>query len=333
MANISDVARKATVSRALVSRVLNNKPGVSPKNREKILKAIKECNYAPNALARALVNQKTQTIGVVMDDLCDKYFFDLISGMQDMSEKLGYNIIFCSGRDNQEIKFRYVDYFIHGRVDGLIAFGSRLSDGNVFREIIEKAKHFVLIEGNIPDCEFNKIQIDNAGGAYRATKHLLELGCRNVWHVTGDLNYSASLDRMNGFLKAMCDHNTPVTADSIIHADFEEELAYQRIKGLIHNGKVPDAIFAGADKTAYGVIRALYENGLRTPDDVAIIGFDDDKPDTYDMVFPKLTTMRQPLYEMGRAGVELLIHSIVNPGMKPGIVVFEPELIIGQTCP
>jgi len=332
MATISDIAKQANVSQTLVSRVLNNKPGVSPENREKILKIIRECNYIPNALARALVSQSTQTIGVVMDDLRDKFFFDLISGMQDMSEHLGYNIIFCSGRDNQDVKSRYVDYFLHGRADGLIAFGSRLTDGHVYREISEKAKHFVLIEGNIPGYEFNKVRLDNTGGAYRATAYLLERGYRKIWHVTGDLNYSVTLERMNGFLKALCDHNATVTEESIIHADFEEGLAYRRVGDLIRSHKIPDAIFAGADKTAFGVIRALTDNGLRIPDDVAVIGFDGDKPDTYDRVFPKLTTMRQPLYEMGKAGVELLVRSMQDPGRKPEIIVLDPEFIIGETC-
>ncbi|MCL2342707.1 MAG: LacI family transcriptional regulator, partial [Firmicutes bacterium] len=275
MATISDIAREAQVSRALVSRVLNNRRGVSPENREKILAVIKDRNYTPNALARALVSQKTQTIGVVMDDLCDKYFFDLIRGLQDMGEELGYNIIFCSGRDNREDKFRYVDYFVRGRADGLIAFGSRLADAEVFKGIVEKTSHFVLIEGNISGCEHNKIQLDNLGGAYRATSHLLERGYRKIWHVTGDMGYNVTLDRMNGFLKAMRDYSAAVTEDSVIHADFEEGLACRRVSALIREGKLPDAFFVGADKTAYGVIRALRNNGLRVPEDVAVIGFDD----------------------------------------------------------
>ena len=226
-----------------------------------------------------------------------------------------------------------MDYFVHGRVDGLIAFGSRLADGNVFKEITQKAKHFVLIEGDIPDYEYNRIQIDNIGGAYRATKHLLERGYRKVCHVTGDLSYSAALDRMNGFIKAMCDFNAAVTGDNFVHADSGEELACRRIDSLIRDRRMPDAFFVGEDKTAYGVIRALFQNGIRVPEDVAVIGFDGDNPDSCDMLFPKLTSMRQPLYKMGKAGVELLVRSIQNPGLKPEKIVFEPEFIIGQTCP
>jgi len=332
MATILDIATKSGVSRALVSRVINNKPGVSPKNRAKILAVMKELNYKPNALARALANQKTQTIGVVMDDLCDQYVFDLIRGMQVTSEKLGYNIIFCSGRNNIEVKFRYVDYFIQGRTDGMLAFGSRITDGDVFKEMIEQTNPFVLIEGYIPDHKFNNIQLNNTGGAYTATKHLLELGYKKIWHVTGDLNFIVSLDRREGFLAAMHEQNVAVDADSVICADFGEELAYKRVNELLQDKNIPEACFVGADKPAYGVIRALYENGLRVPEDVAIIGFDDDKPDSYDMLFPGLTTMRQPLYDMGKAGVEMLVRSIENPTLEPEIVVFEPELIIRQSC-
>ena len=333
MANISDIAKHAQVSRSLVSRVLNGKSGVSSENRERILKAIQMYNYTPNELARSLVSQKTQTIGVVMDDLRDKYFFDLISGMQDMSEQLDYNIIFCSGRDNQDVKFRYVDYFLRGRADGLIAFGSRLDDGPVFKELTKKAKHFLLIEGSIPGYEVNKIQLDNMGGAYRATTHLFNCGYRKIWHVTGDLKYTAARGRLNGYLKAISDYTTAGIEGRVIYADFEEELACQRVGALIREKTLPDAFFVGADKTAFGVIRALFTNGLRVPEDIAIIGFDGDQPDTYDMVFPKLTTMRQMLYEIGKAGVELLVRSIRDPDRKPEEIVFEPEFIQGDTCP
>lgn len=332
MANISDIAGRANVSPALVSRVLNNKPGVSPANRKKILEIIKELNYTPNALARSLVTQKTQTIGVVMDELCEKYFFNLINGLQDMGAELDYNIIFCSGRNRADVKFKYVDYFSHGRADGIIAFGSRIADGPVFRDILDKISHFVLIEGSIPDYEYNSIQVDNVEGAYRATKHLIAEGYKNIWHVTGDLTYNVALDRMDGFLKAMRQSGALITPDTLLYADFEEELACVRMGERIREGKVPDACFVGSDKAAYGVIRALRSSGLRVPEDVAIIGFDDDAPDSIDMVFPKLTTMRQPLYEMGRAGVKLLVESLLAPKKKPEKIVFQAELIIRETC-
>lgn len=332
MATISEIAQKANVSRTLVSRVLNNKPGVSPANREKILSVIKEYNYVPNGLARALVLQKTSTIGVVMDELCQSFFFDLIRGLQDAGEELGYNMLFCSGNNNIDTKMKYVDYFSQGRTDGIIAYGSNLTDEQIFRSIAEKSK-CVLIEGNLPNCNVNKIQLDNFKGAYLATEHLIHLGYKNILHISGDMNYDVSLERLNGYVQAMHDHKIPLKPNSIIYADYGEDVAYRQMKQLLDSGLKPDACFVGADKPAFGVLRAAMEKGLSFPDDLAVIGFDDDTPDSRNILFPGLTTMRQPLYEMGRTSVELLVDSIKHPDQEPMTKKFETTLIIRDTCP
>lgn len=331
MATISEIAQKANVSRTLVSRVLNNKPGVSPENREKILSIIKEYNYVPNGLARALVLQKTLTIGVVMDDLCESFFFNLIKGLQDAGEELGYNMLFCGGSSNLDIKMKYVDYFSQGRTDGIIAYGSNLTDEQLFRNIAEKSK-CVIVESNLSNCKVNQVQLDNFHGAYLATEHLIKLGYKNIIHITGDMNYDVSLERLNGFVQAMHDYRIPLNLGSIIYADYRENVAYQQMKQLLNSGQKPDACFVGADKPAFGVLRAAMENGLNFPNDLAVIGFDDDTPDSRDIVFPGLTTMRQPLYEMGRASVELLVDSINHPEHEAVTKKFQAELIIRDTC-
>jgi len=309
---------------------LNKKPGVSPENRSKIQAVIKKHNYVPNAIARSLVTQRTHTIGVVMDSLCDSFFFSLISGMQNMADSLDYNIIFCSGSNDSKIKLKYIDYFAQGRVDGVIAFGSRSRE--LFYEIIKKAAHFVIIEGDVPGEVFNKVQVNNFMGAYRATAHLIGRGYRNIVHFTGDMEYNVSEERLNGFRKAMDDSLLP-TENAVYYADFGEAAAYGIMKGLIRQGRVPEACFAGADKVAFGILRALGEHGLSAPGDMALIGFDGDVPDLHDMVFPKLTTMRQPLFEMGEEAVRLLVRSIETPGAMPVTTIFDTEFVIGDTCP
>ena len=329
MTTILEIANEANVSRALVSRVLNGKPGVSPENRAKILEIIKKHNYVPNEIARSLATQRTRTIGVVMDSLCDSFFFDLISGMQNMAEELDYNIIFCSGAGDSKIKLKYVGYYVHGRADGVIAYGSRSRE--LFHEIIRRAPRYVLIEGDIPGKVFNRVQVDNFKGAYRAATHLIDLGYTNIVHFTGDMDYNVSEERLNGFLKAMGDNSLP-TDGAVIYADFGEDTAYAKMLELIRDGRIPEACFAGADKAAYGILRALFEHGLSAPGDMALIGFDGDVPDSRDIVFPRLTTMRQPLYEMGREAVRLLVDSIENPETPPKTIVFDTELIAGETC-
>ena len=333
MATITDIARQANVSRTLVSRVLNNKPGVSPENREKILAVIRENHYVPNGLAKSLVLQRTNTIGVVMDDLCNDFFFDLIAGLQDGAEAQDYNILFCSGRKDMSTKLKYVDYFTEGRADGIIAYGSRLDDETLFRSIDQKAANSVLIESNLSDCSSDKVLLDNFQGAYTATEHLIKQGRKNIIHVTCDMNYDVGLERLNGFVQAMHDHKMPLGPDSILYADHFERVAYQQMKKRLSEGTRPDACFAGADKPAFGVLRAAAEAGLSIPNDLAVIGFDDDRPESDDMLFPTLSTMRQPLYEMGKDGVSLLLDKIELPDREPVVRKFETELVLRETCP
>ncbi len=332
MATISDIARQANVSRTLVSRVLNNKPGVSPENRKKILEVIEENHYVPNGLAKSLVLQRTNTIGVIMDDLCNDFFFHLIDGLQDAAEAEDYNILFCSGRKDMATRLKYVDYLTGGCTDGIIAYGSRFDAEELFRYVAEKSACSVLIESNLSDCASDKILLDNFQGAYTATEHLIKQGRKHIIHVTCDMNYDVGLERLNGFVQAMHDYHMPLAADSILYADHFEGIAYQQMKKRLSQGVRPDACFAGADKPAFGVLRAAMEAGLSLPGDLALIGFDDDVADSKDILFPGLSTMRQPLYEMGQAGVALLIDKIRHPAREPLAKTFHAELVLRETC-
>lgn len=332
MATISDIARQANVSRTLVSRVLNNKPGVSPENRKRILEVIEENHYVPNGLAKSLVLQKTNTIGVVMDDLCNDFFFQLIRGLQDAAEEQDYNILFCSGRRDETVRLKYVDYLTSGCTDGIIAYGSRRDNETLFRHVAEKSTHSVLIESSLSDCRSAKILLDNFRGAYTATEHLIKQGRKNIIHVTCDMNYDVGLERLNGFVQAMHDYHMPLGPDSILYADHFETIAYEQMKKRLAQGNPPDACFAGADKPAFGVLRAVLEAGFSVPGDLSLIGFDDDVPDSKDILFPALSTMRQPLYEMGKAAVSLLIDRIAHPDAEPATRTFEAELVLRETC-
>ena len=317
------------MSSALVSRVLNNRTGVSPENRANIQAIIDKHGYVPNAIARSLVTQKTGAIGVVAESLTNAFFFDLIDGLQHSAEEHGYNILFCNGNSDFEQTLNYLDYFSRGSVDGIITHFTR--NGTQLYEKVSKASNFVIMEGYVPGEEFNSVQINGFGGAYRATKHLVELGHKNIVHFTGDLQFTCAAERLDGFLAAMKDSSLPIE-NAIIFADYLEDLAYEKMNELITANKIPDACFAGADKTAFGILRAMQEHGLSAPKDMAVIGFDGDVPDTRSMVFPKLTTMHQPWYEMGQEAVRLLIRAIENPLASPITTVLNTELIVGETC-
>jgi len=246
-----------------------------------------------------------------------------------MAEELGYNVVFCSGNDDYDVKLKYVDYFSQGRVDGMIVYSSHMKD--LFYEKVEKASNFVIVEGDVPGKVFNKVQVNNFRGAYQAANYLIKLGYKKIVHFTGDMDYHCSIERLNGFIKALEEHSMPVE-NTIIHADFKEDLSYQIMNDLILSRNIPEACFTGADKAAFGILRALSEHGLSAPKNVAVMGFDGDVPDTRSMVFPKLTTMRQPMFEVGREAVRLIVRSIKDPKALPVTTVLNAEFVKGDTC-
>jgi len=331
MATISQIASEANVSSTLVSRVLNNKPGVSPEKRARILSIIEKHNYVPNAIARTLATQKTTTIGVVMETLLNAFFFDFVKGIQDMAEEMKYSVVFGSGNNDLSLMVEYIDYFSQGRVDGVIAHYTRTADHERFYDIVRRAANYVVIEGDIPGKVINKVQVNNFEGAYRATEHLIKRGCKNIVHFAGEMFWHCSRERANGFMRALKDYSLP-TENALIHVDFLEDKAYNTMTQMISQKKIPDGCFASADKAAYGILRAMHEHGLSAPNDMAVIGFDGDIPDTRSMVFPKLTTMRQPFYEIGREAVRLLIRSIEDPKALPVTTVFNAEFVEGETA-
>lgn len=332
MVTLCDVAKKANVSNTLVSRVVNNKPGVSPKTREKIISIMNELNYRPNALARSLVLQKTETIGIVMDDLRSPYFFDLIKAFEKAGEDSGYNVLFCSGNSKKSIKRKYIKFFTEGRVDGLIIYGSYGDDEDLIKELSISNFPFVLIENEIKGLNINNVLVDNFKGAYEATCHLIKKGYKDIRHFTGDMNYNVSLSRFSGFIKAMQDYNLPLTSSSTVNCDFNKETGFDLMTSLILTNNIPEAIFFGSDQPAYGGIKALHNAGLSTPQDVAIIGFDDDSPEDNEMVYPGLSTCSQPLYEIGIQSFKLLLSVINNPQKEPEKIIFDSTLILRDTC-
>ena len=330
---LQDVARLAGVSKTLVSRVINNQSGVSDKSRKKILAAMDELHYEPNALARSLVLRSTDTIGVVMDTLCERYFFNMIDGLETGAERIGYNVIFSSGRNQISCKERAVKYFMQGRTDGVIFYGSRVEDEPLIHNLSKGNFPFVVIENTFPALDINNVVVDNAFGSAIAVDHLFRCGCRKIYHVTGDIQHRASLDRRDGYITAMQRHGITVNDRMIIQANFDFKETYRMMKALLPEllrGEFPDAFYCGSDNTAYGLMLALEEAGVRVPEDVMIIGFDDDTPPP-NHHFRPLTTLAQPLYQMGMSAMEILLESIQTPEGKKNRVVFYPELVIRET--
>lgn len=334
MASMYDVADLAGVSKTLVSRVINSKPGVSEKSRAKINAAMQQLNYTPNALARSLVLQKTHTIGAIFDTLCDEYFFDLINGIEHQIAKSEYDVIFCSGRNKKTLKNRYINFFTNGITDGVIIYGSSLDDEDLIRKLATLNFPFVVIENEIDGLSVNNILLDNSYGSKLAVEHLLDCGCKTIFYVTGDMTTNAAVARLQGYISSMKARNMEVNADMLFDGDFTVESGYNAINNFLKThtkDELPDAFYFGADTAAFGGIMAFSEHGISVPHDVMVVGFDDDKPNKVQNNLIRLTTLNQPLYKMATSAVDILINSIVNPDAKKQKIIYYPELIIRES--
>ena len=332
MANLIDVAKKAGVSKTLVSRVINGQKGVGEESRKRIMQAMRELNYIPNGTARALVTGRTAMIGIILDSLCEPYFFELIRGIQHEITNSNYHVIFCSGENSTELKEQYIDFFASGRTDGVIIYGSNYDDVELISRISQSNFPIAVIENVIEEGSVNNVIIENGYGSRLIVEHLYKNGCRNILHITGTKYSKVAVDRKQGYEDTMKELGlTPITLDC---GDFKINLGEQIVEQYLReNDTLPDAIYFGADTLAYGGMIALKRHGIQIPEDIKIAGFDDDNPLNYGVKepLPELTTIRQPLYNLGVETVKLLITQIKNPGMKREKRIFYPELVIRES--
>lgn len=351
MSTIKDVAERAKVSKTLVSRYINKKGGVGKEAQGRIESAIQELNYRPNALARSLVMKRTHSVGILIDDISSTFVVPLIEGFErgalDIDKEQQYTILYVSSNGNAEKKRRQLDYLTQGRVDGIILYGSTVFDDDLIRHLAQTNFPLVLVENDLSNANLNKIVIDNTGGAFTATEHLIKLGHRKIAHIGGDLNLKITTDRMNGFVNALQEYSIPIDRNLILFPDFtglENQdndfgtyrkmfytRGYEEMQRLIQTDKVPDAVFSASDLSAFGAIRALTDHGLRVPEDVSVIGFDDETADASLPYATPITTMRQPLAQAGYESIQMLIGSLEHPGSPVQRRLLYTQLIKRQT--
>ncbi len=329
MATIKDIAHKAGVAPSVVSRALNNKYGVKDSTKNLIIKLAQEMNYYPNTAARSLVTRKTETIGIMMADISEPFYSQLIKGMEYIANQTGYALIFSNSYETVEHN-RVLQKMINAqRVDGLIIVGSNIQEKNFSLALLEQEIPFVLVERNFSDPRVNCIWVDNVEGAYLATKHLVEKGHRKIAHITGNLYYQVALDRLEGYKKALYESGIDYSEELVVSGNFVGQGGYETMNDILRHHPQCTAVFVASDAMAYGALQAINEAGLNAPDDIAIIGFDD--LDFSSLTNPPLTTIRQPRYEMGQKAMELLTD-ILRGGQKNGVkICLNPEIIIRRS--
>lgn len=327
MATIKDIARIAGVAPSVVSRALNNKYGVKESTRQRILEIARELGYYPNSAARSLVTRRTETIGIVMADISEPYYSQTIKGMEYVAIQTGYTLLFSNSYENVE-HGRVLHKMISGeRVDGLVIVGSNIQEKSFISQLLERDIPFVLVERNFSDPRVNCIWVDNVRGGYLATRFLIEKGHRKIAHIAGNLYFQVALDRIEGYKRALAEAGIGFSEEWVAAGDFLTQGGYQAMKELLPLGCT--AVFAANDAMAYGALQAIWEAGLKVPDDIAIIGFDD--LEFSQLTNPPLTTVRQPRYEMGRRSLEILVSVLRNKGPNGVKICFQPEITVRRS--
>ncbi len=311
---IKKVAEMAGVSRSTVSRVINDEQNVSCKVKERVLHTIQELGYSPNNAARSLAKHKTNAIGVVVNNLHDPFFYDLIRGFEQGAAETSYNIVFCSALGGDVVgKERYVRYLSNGVTDGIILYGSYISDEHIINELSKTGFPYVLIENDFSNKNTNCMLIDNLDGAKDAVDYLASLHHTKIAHISGNPNKKVTIDRFNGYLESMHKNSLEIHENYIQHTTADYTSGYERMKTLLSLGENrPTAVFCSDDAIASFAIRAAMDLSFRVPEDISVMGFDNQKilPDNYRG--PGITTVEQPLYQIGLDSICLLTKLLEN---------------------
>ena len=324
-----DIAERAGVSLITVSRALNNKPDVSKETRARVRAIAEELQYAPNVHARALASGDSRTLGLIVADSANPFYGKLIRGVEDTASAQGYGVILCNTSEDREREAAAHQMLREKRVDGMLVTGIRTGLSPLLR-LEQENIPFVLLNRYLQEIDADCVVNDNRQGAYEATAHLCGLGHRRIVHLTGPQQISSVRERLAGFRQALDEYDIQFDPGLVLRCDLKLEGGYQQIKTAMPAfAPRPTAVFAYSDLVAIGVLKALRELGLRVPQDIALVGYDDIEFAPF--VDPPLTTVAQLVYEIGQKGTEILLEKINWPEEEewtPQRMVFKPELRI-----
>ncbi len=317
-----DVARRAGVSPSTVSYVINNGPRpVSQATREKVLNAIAELGYRPNAVARNLRRQRTSILGLVIPDIINPYFAEVAQGIEAAAFERDFTVIFCHTNYNLHQELTYIDHLYIERAAGII-WVPATGDPVPAQKLIQYGISTVVIDREIDQFSFPSVVADNFSGGYKATEHLISLGHEHIGCIVRPTKLSHSQGRLLGYLAALKEHHLPVDERLIASGGYRQENGYRAMLELLQLSPPPTAVFTYNDIMAIGAMRALKEKGIAVPQEFSVIGFDDIPEAAY--TCPALTTIRQEKYEMGVKSVSLL-QRLIN-----GEEIDEvPEIVVG----
>jgi DNA-binding LacI/PurR family transcriptional regulator len=322
------VAKLANTSKSTVSRYLNGHR-VKKETEERIKKAIEELNYHRNENARRLVTHKTQTIGIVVDSITNFFYPSIFSGIEEIANESGLECVFYS-RSPDKKESDYLDIYFQRQADGLIFINFKKRDEEDLAKIVKSEVPAVVIGDDAGLDEVVSVDVNNYFGISSLVKYLNRIGHKKIAYISGPDNFSATESRLLGFIETMEQLGNPVDPDLIVKSDWTNQGGYQAMTQLLATGDFT-AVVASNDETAIGALRALNEQGFIVPDHISVTGFDDIAISSW--VFPMLTTVKQPFYEMGVKAVAELLEMISREIRWPGKrLLMKPTLKIRNSC-
>jgi LacI family transcriptional regulator len=322
-ATIYDVAKQAGVSIATVSKVINRKGRISKETRTKVLRIMDELNYKPSVVASALTGKQTYTLGLLLPDLANPFFAEIARNVEDHAHKMGFSVMICSTDNTIEREELNISLFQQKSVDGII-LATGVQNGGMIKEL-QKSLPMALIARDIPTLTIDTVLVDDYIGGSLATNHLIEFGHRQIGIITEDMIVMSSKERTRGYLNALESAGIPHNPELIKIIDFDVQSAKEAAGELIDAHPEMTAIFACNDLFGAAVIKAARERGLSIPGDLSIVGFDNTL--LAEIIDPPLTTIAQPIREMGRLVVDLIIRSIQEEDSIKQRIVMLPELV------
>jgi len=326
---IKDVAQHAGVSVATVSHVLNDTRFVSDATRARVQQAIGALQYVPSALARSLKSNRTHTVGMMIPNNSNPYFAEIVRGIEDTCYEAGFSVILCNSDDDPVKQSNYVRLLSEKQVDGLIVLSSG-SDEELLDTLRAARMPQVLVDREIEDLAADLVEVHHEAGAFMATQHLLELGHRRIACIAGPAGLSSARQRVQGYQRAMREAGLRPNARLMRDGDFTAAGGHAAMDWLLDSVAAhPTAVFASNDLMAIGAVCAAASHGLRIPQDLSVIGFDDIALAAHSN--PPLTTIAQPKHETGAIAAQLLLQRIAQPGRDLQRAILQPTLRLRQS--
>ncbi|GGG66857.1 LacI family DNA-binding transcriptional regulator [Paenibacillus radicis (ex Gao et al. 2016)] len=326
---IVDVAKRAGVSPATVSRVLNDSSLVKERTKAKVLAAIKEMDYHPNSAAKHLRSQRTMMLGVIVPDINVSYFAEIIKGIENMAYARKYKVIICDSDNKAEKEQEYLALLPNRAVDAMILV-TPLIDNAILYEYADKGHTIGIIGKTVTHERIPSCKTDNVKFSYQVVDHLIEQGHEQIAYIGGYPDSVETYERLEGYMKALKEHHIPFRPGLIDNGDFEEEGGYAALLRLL-DAKTPiTAVYVANDEMALGVYKACREKGIRIPEDLAVVGVDNNRITKY--LLPPLSTVEQPKYTMGAIMAEKLIDRLTdNEFEDKHHFVIDSEVIIRES--